>query len=98
MLHLGARRPLDERGRRPLRQPGRDDQPQRPASGSLDAARRQASVHGGRAAGRDAAALARRASEIRAIPGLDVLDERLVGDRACRLGPAAVAIDVRGTG
>src|SRR5689334_4762099 len=47
-------------------------------SGSLDAARRQVSVHGEELLTEALAALAKTRERIREIPGLDVLDERLV--------------------
>jgi arginine decarboxylase len=65
--------------------------------GSLDAARRQAAVHGRVLLSDTMAALALARERIRAIDGLDVLDERLIG----RLGvfgydPLRLAVDVRG--
>jgi arginine decarboxylase len=68
-------------------------------SGSLDAARRQVYVHGEELLSDSLAALARIREEIRQIPGLDVLDERMVG-RAGVAGwdPMRLGIDVRGTG
>jgi arginine decarboxylase len=65
--------------------------------GSLDAARRQAAVHGRELLSDTMAALAIAREQIRAIPGLDVLDERIIG----RLGvhgydPLRLAVDVRG--
>jgi len=64
---------------------------------SLDAARSQAAVHGRELLEDTMAALARAREEIRAIDGLDVLDERIIG----RLGvsgydPLRLAVDVRG--
>lgn len=64
---------------------------------SLDAARRQAAVHGRELLEATMATLARTRAEIRAIDGLDVLDERL----AARAGvhaydPLRLAVDVRG--
>ncbi len=65
--------------------------------GSLDAARRQAAVAGHELLERTIAALARAREEIRAIDGLDVLDERLTG-RPGVFGydPLRLAVDVRG--
>jgi len=67
--------------------------------GSLDAARRQAAVDGERLLTETIAVLAEAREEIRAIPGLDVLDERLL-ERASVAGwdPLRLTIDVRGTG
>jgi arginine decarboxylase len=68
-------------------------------SGSLDAARRQVSVHGERMLGEALAALTGIREQIRAIPGLDVLDERMVGrPGVAGWDPMRLGIDVRGTG
>ncbi len=68
-------------------------------TGSLDAARRQASVHGEKLLGETIETLHRTRQAIRAIPGLDVLDSGMVG-RAGVAGwdPLRLSIDVRGTG
>jgi lysine decarboxylase len=65
-------------------------------SGSLDAARRYAATRGQELLTETIAAVARAREEIRAIDGLDVLDERFVG-RAGVAGydPLRLAIDVR---
>jgi arginine decarboxylase len=65
--------------------------------GSLDAARRQAAVHGHELLTETMTVVARARERIRAIEGLDVLDERMIG----RLGvfgydPLRLAVDVRG--
>jgi lysine decarboxylase len=67
--------------------------------GSLDAARRQAAVDGERLLGETIQVLADAREEIRSIPGLDVLDERLL-ERESVAGwdPLRLTIDVRGTG
>lgn len=68
-------------------------------SGSLDAARRQISVHGEELLGEALVALARTRERIREIPGLDVLDERMVGrPGVAGWDPLRLGIDVRGTG
>ncbi len=66
---------------------------------SLDAARRLAATRGEELLGETIAALERAREEITALPGLDVLDERLAG-RAGVAGwdPLRLAVDVRGTG
>ncbi len=65
--------------------------------GSLDAARRQAAVHGRELLGRTMAALAHAREQIRAIEGLDVLDERLAGRPGVfAYDPLRLAVDVRG--
>jgi lysine decarboxylase len=64
---------------------------------SLDAARRQAAVHGRELLARMIEALARARDEIRAIEGLDVLDERLAGRPGVfAYDPLRLAVDVRG--
>jgi lysine decarboxylase len=65
--------------------------------GSLDAARRQAAVHGRELLEHTMAALAHAREEIRAIEGLDVLDERLTGRPGVHAyDPLRLAVDVRG--
>jgi arginine decarboxylase len=67
--------------------------------GSLDAARRTAAVNGRALLGETMAALAVAREAVRAIPGLDVLDERLAGAVGVyAYDPLRLAIDVRGTG
>jgi lysine decarboxylase len=68
-------------------------------TGSLDAARRQAAVHGAELLGETLAAVAATRERIAAIPGLAVLDESMVG-RAGIAGwdPLRLSIDVRATG
>jgi arginine decarboxylase len=67
--------------------------------GSLDAARRLASVHGERLLGETLAAIPATRAAIAEIPGLEVVDDRMVG-RAGIAGwdPLRLAVDVRGTG
>jgi arginine decarboxylase len=68
-------------------------------SGSLDAARRQAAVHGEKILSETLEALARTREQIKEIPGLDVLDERMVGrPGVAGWDPMRLGIDVRGTG
>ena len=65
--------------------------------GSLDAARRQAAVHGHELLERMIAALALARAEIRSIEGLDVLDDRLTGRPGVfAYDPLRLAVDVRG--
>ena len=65
--------------------------------GSLDAARRQAAVHGRELLEHTMAALARAREQIRAIEGLDVLDERMAGRPGVfAYDPLRLAVDVRG--
>jgi arginine decarboxylase len=68
-------------------------------SASLDAARRHAAVHGRELLGETVRALGEARAEVREIPGLDVLDERLAGAPGVHAyDPLRLAIDVRGTG
>ena len=66
---------------------------------SLDAARRQASIHGAELLRESVESLAELRDEIRSIPGLDVLDERLVGSPSVHAyDPFRLVVDVRATG
>ena len=67
--------------------------------GSLDAARRQAAIYGEGMLTETIGVLAATREKIKEIPGLDVLDERLL-DRESINGwdPLRLTIDVRGTG
>lgn len=68
-------------------------------TGSLDAARRQAAMHGVELLGETLAAVATARAAIAAIPGLAVLDEALVGRPGIAgWDPLRLSIDVRGTG
>jgi lysine decarboxylase len=68
-------------------------------SGSLDAARRQAAVHGEELLGETLEAIGRTREAIEVIPGLTVLDERMVGrPGVAAWDPLRLAIDVRETG
>jgi lysine decarboxylase len=66
---------------------------------SLDASRRLAATQGEKLLTETLATLERTRERIRAIPGLDVLDERLARpDSVAAWDPLRLAIDVRGTG
>jgi arginine decarboxylase len=68
-------------------------------TGSLDAARRQAAVHGLELLGETLEAIARTREQIVQIPGLAVLDESMVGRPGIAgLDPMRLSVDVRGTG
>jgi lysine decarboxylase len=66
---------------------------------SLDTARRHAAVHGDELIAETVSSLGELRERIRAIPGLDVLDERLVGAPSVHAwDPFRLVVDVRGTG
>ena len=66
---------------------------------SLDAARRQAATHGVELLAETVASLRELREEIRAIPGLDVLDESLAGAPSVHAyDPLRLVVDVRATG
>jgi arginine decarboxylase len=67
--------------------------------GSLDAARRLAATRGHDLLDETIRAMAAARDAVRAIPGLDVLDERLAGSPGVHgYDPLRLAVDVRGTG
>jgi arginine decarboxylase len=67
--------------------------------GSLDAVRRRAAVDGAGLLAETLTALEAVRSEIKEIPGLDVLDERIAGRPGVHAyDPLRLAVDVRGTG
>jgi arginine decarboxylase len=67
--------------------------------GSLDAARRQAAVMGRELLEETISALDEVRARIRSLPGVDVLDERLVGRPGVSgYDPLRVVIDIRGSG
>ena len=66
---------------------------------SLDAARRFAATRGEELLSETLRTLARTREQIRAIPGLNVLDERLAGrNSVAAWDPLRLSVDVRGTG
>ncbi len=66
---------------------------------SLDAARRQAAVRGAELLAETIAGVERAAKAVQEIPGLEVLDERLVGQPGVHgWDPLRLAVDVRATG
>jgi arginine/lysine/ornithine decarboxylase len=68
-------------------------------SGSLDAMRRYAAVHGQELLGETMHGLELTRAAVREVPGLDVLDERFVGRPGVfAYDPLRLAVDVRGTG
>jgi arginine decarboxylase len=66
---------------------------------SLDATRRYAAVHGTELLAETLAGVERARAEVQQVPGLDVLDERLVGRPGVHgWDPLRLSIDVRATG
>ena len=99
IVHLGQHTRLDEHVVDRCVTVVESTSPSALLSGSLDAARRQAAVDGQALLGRTIEGLARARDAIREIPGLDVLDERLVGAPGVHgYDPLRLVIDVRGTG
>jgi arginine decarboxylase len=99
MLHLGHSEFLDERVVDRSVTLLESTSPNSLLTGSLDAARRQAHVHGEELLGGTLEALAATRAAIREIPGLDVLDERMCGRPGVfAYDPLRLAVDVRGTG
>ena len=97
MLHLGAGDAIDENTVDRAVTLTESTSPNALLAGSLDAARRQAAVHGRELLGATMASLSRAREQIRAIDGLDVLDERLAGRPGVfAYDPLRLAVDVRG--
>ncbi|HEY1855323.1 MAG TPA: aminotransferase class V-fold PLP-dependent enzyme [Solirubrobacterales bacterium] len=68
-------------------------------SGSLDAARRMAAVHGEALLTETLATIRETREAIKEVPGLEVLDERMIGHPGIAAwDPLRLAVDVRGTG
>jgi arginine decarboxylase len=66
---------------------------------SLDAARRQAAIHGAELLAEAVTSLDGLREEIQSIPGLDVVDERIVAASSVHaFDPLRLVVDVRGTG
>jgi lysine decarboxylase len=101
MLHLGSEAGdlLDERVVDRAVTLVESTSPSSLLSGSLDAARRYAVTRGRELLEDTVVALGDARAAIRELPGLDVLDERLVGRPGVHdYDPLRLAIDVRGTG
>ncbi len=101
MLHLapGAGGLLDERTIERALTLVSSTSPSSLLLGSLDTARRHAMLNGGELIEEAIAELAETRASIRAIPGLEVLDERLLQHPGVYdYDPLRLAIDVRGTG
>jgi lysine decarboxylase len=99
MLHLGAGEVVDEAVVDRCVSLVETTSPSALLSGSLDAARRAASVHGAELLGETLDAVAATREAIAAIPGLAVLDDSLVGGfGVAGWDPLRLSVDVRGTG
>jgi lysine decarboxylase len=101
MLHLapGASERIDERTIDRALTLVTSTSPSSLLLGSLDAARRHAVLNGAGLIEESIAALAETRAAIRVMPGLEVLDERLVRHHGIYdYDPLRLAIDVRGTG
>lgn len=99
IIHLGRRARIDERALDRAVTLTESTSPSGLLGGSLDAARRHAAIDGNRLLDAMIDALAELRDQVRDIPGLDVLDERLAGRRSVAgWDPLRLSIDVRGTG
>jgi arginine decarboxylase len=99
ILHLGEGGRIDERVVDRSVTLVESTSPNALLTASLDAARRQAAVHGEELLGETVASLAELRARIREIDGLDVLDDRIVGRSGVfAYDPLRLVVDVRGTG
>ena len=98
MIHLGSESRFDEQIIDRVVTLLESTSPSSLLSLSLDAARRLAAVQGSDLIAETLATLRETRAEIREIPGLDVLDERLVGNLGVAgWDPLRLTVDVRGT-
>jgi lysine decarboxylase len=99
MLHLGAGGMLDEHAVDRAISLVESTSPNSLLLGSLDAARSYAAVRGGELLSATVDSLRAARQAIRAIPGLDVLDERLAGRPGVHAyDPLRLVVDARATG
>jgi arginine decarboxylase len=99
MLHLGTGDRMDEYLIDRCVTLTESTSPSALLSASLDAARRHASVNGRALLEETIDGMARLREQVRAIDGLDVLDERMCGSAGVAdFDPLRLAVDVRGTG
>ncbi len=99
MLHLGAGERIDAAVVDRCVSLVETTSPSGLLTGSLDAARRLASVHGAELLGETLTAIAKTREEIERIPGLAVLGEEMVGrPGVADWDPLRLSVDVRGTG
>ena len=99
ILHLGPNSRIDEQVVDRSITVVESTSPSALLAGSLDAARRHAAVNGPGLLAETVEALDRARAQIRELPGLDVLDERLADQPGVHAyDPLRLAVDVRGTG
>ena len=99
ILHLGAKGRIDEQVADRSVTLIESTSPSALLTASLDAARRHAALDGPELLAETLGALERARAEIRRIPGLDVLDERLADQPGVKaFDPLRLAVDVRATG
>jgi lysine decarboxylase len=99
ILHLGNSDRVDERVVDRAVTLVETTSPNALLTASLDAARRQAAVHGEELLQETVSSLAELRGQIRALPGLDVLDDRIVGRSGVfAYDPLRLVVDVRGIG
>jgi lysine decarboxylase len=99
ILHLGRDSAIDEDVVDRCVTVSESTSPSALLTASLDAARRQAAVRGAELLAETIEGIEHAREEVREIPGLDVLDERLVGRPGVHgWDPLRLSIDVRGTG
>jgi arginine decarboxylase len=99
ILHLGSKSAIDEDVVDRCVTLSESTSPSALLTASLDAARRQAAVRGAELLAETISGIEHAREEVRQIPGLDVLDERLVGRPGVHgWDPLRLSIDVRGTG
>jgi arginine decarboxylase len=98
ILHLGKGASIDEQVIDRCVTLTESTSPSGLLTASLDAARRQAATRGAELLAETIAGVEAARSEVREIPGLDVLDERMVGRPGVHAwDPLRLSIDVRGT-
>jgi lysine decarboxylase len=99
ILHLGAGERIDERILDRAVTLVESTSPNALLTASLDAARRQAATRGEELLGETVSSLAELRERIQALPGFDVLDERIVGRSGVHAyDPLRLVVDVRAVG
>lgn len=99
LLHLGDTGRIDEAAVARAVRIVRSTSPSSLLMASLDAARRQLAVHGEQLLHETVAAIAAARAKLRAIEGVELLDQELVGRPGiAAYDPLRIVLDVRGTG